>query len=140
MIFFFEFINLNEGKLIIGELPHIYNSKKYNFESLKFFKVEITELKGQYFDIGFENLTFGNTVIFDKFFLGKFKIENGLIKANKNFGIKITDFFFKKYLKNNICKFNNFTIGSINYSSFVCELNFNIKKFEDINFFIYLIK
>ena len=33
-----------------------------------------------------------------------------------------------------MCKYNNFTIGNINYSSFVCELNFNIKKFEDINF------
>ncbi len=134
--FFFEFNNSNEGNLIIGELPHIYNSKKYNFDSLKYFKIEISEFKGQYFDIGFENLTFGNNNIFDKFFIGKLKIENGLIKANKNFGIKITDFFFKKYLKNNICKFNNFTIGNINFSSFICDLNLDIKKFEDINFSI----
>ncbi len=134
--FFFDFINENEGNLIIGNLPHIYNNKKYDVNQFQYMRVQISKLNGQYFDIEFENLTYGNNNISNEQFIGELSIENGLIRASKKFGIEITNIFFKKYLDNNLCKYNNFTIDKINMTSFVCDDKINIKEFEDINFSI----
>ena len=134
--FFFDFINENEGNLIIGNLPHIYNKKKYDIKQFQYMRVQVSKVNGQYFDINFENLTYGNNIISDQPFIGELSIENGLIRASRKFGIEIINIFFKKYLDNNLCKFNNFTIGINKMSSFVCDEKINIKEFEDINFSI----
>ena len=134
--FFFDFINENEGNLIIGNLPHIYNNTKYDSKNFQYMKVQISKLNGQYFDIEFENLTYGNNIISNEQFIGQLSIENGLIRSSKKFGIEITNIFFKKYLDNHLCKYNNFTIDSIKMTSFICDDNINIKEFEDINFSI----
>lgn len=134
--FFFDFINPNEGNLIIGEFPHFYNSKKYILGNLRYIKVEVTKLNGQYFDIGFENITYGNKLVIKQFFIGELSIENGLIKASKIFGEFILEEFFRKYLDNQLCKINEFIIDNSKMTSFVCDENIDIKKFKNINFSI----
>ena len=134
--FFFDFINENEGNLIIGELPHIYNSKKYDSKKYQVMRVHISQSMGQYYDIGFDNLTYGNKVFESNFFIGQISVENGLIQSSKTFGKNITESFFRKYLNINLCEFNNFTIHKSVMTSFVCSKDIDIKNFEDIHFSI----
>ena len=143
--FFIDYINEDDGYLIIGDFPHNYYNnnifnkenykiiKSYIFENDKIFPKISEDLINQSFDFLINNIYFGKENI-ENLIKAELSFEKGLIKCSKNFGKKIKKNFFDYYLNNGICNFNNITTKYSNFISFVCDKRLEIKKFNNIKF------
>ena len=143
--FFIDYINENDGNLIIGDYPHnYYNNTKYKSENFKIIKPYFKEtnkiypkipkdLIQQNFDLLLNNVIYGNNNI-EELIIGKLSIESGLIRSTTFFGKKIKEIFFDKYLKNGMCEINYIKTKYAQFISFVCNEKVDIKKFENIKF------
>jgi hypothetical protein len=125
-IFSFEFLNKNEGEIIIGGLPHFY-SKKYNEKDLKWnqIKLEYPDMSWNIFfnKILFDNEKFnGSTVCYLEY-------ELDLIYAPNEYKNKFLEFNSKN---DNKCKE---IIEQYKYSFFVCDKSINFKNFPKIIFY-----
>ena len=104
-----QFNNLNEGVIIIGNEPHIYNNSYYDENKLKYTKIyrESNLLFSWCFEFnkvksGDEiiNLIFNNK----NFLLGIIRPDiNGIISPWEYY-LNLKNTFFEKYFLNNICK------------------------------------
>jgi hypothetical protein len=145
--FFIDYINEDDGYLIIGDYPYNYYNnnifnkenykiiKSYIFENVKIFPKVSEDLINQSFDFLINNSYFGKENI-ENLTKAELSFEKGLIKCSKNFGKKIKEIFFDFYLNNGICNFNNITTKYANFISFVCDKRLDIKKFNDIKFIL----
>ena len=128
-IYTIKYLNENEGELIIGNYPHEYdnNFKKENFNFIKgnvngyFLSWETEFDKILYDNISIKEI---KTCIFTNDF-GGFIVTQDFQKI-------LNDSFFNKYFNNNQCieqKQNN-----TSYSSYICDINIDIKNFKNIRF------
>ena len=128
-IYTIKYLNENEGEFIIGNYPHEYdnNFKKENFNFIKgnvngyFLSWETEFDKILYDNISIKEI---KTCIFTNDF-GGFIVTQDFQKI-------LNDSFFNKYFNNNQCieqKQNN-----TSYSSYICDINIDIKNFKNIRF------
>lgn len=129
--------NNEEGKIIIGEYPHIYNKNKYNEEQLvnEYAVAEHYELVWglmfnsiYFFDEG-KNKTSINDIKYARFIP-----ELNCIRGTKSYRKAIEEEFFNYYINKNICRYDNNIMNCDANSEFKVEkfptLYFLIKKFN----------
>lgn len=124
---FFQFKNLNEGNIIIGNYP--YEKDHINFQTAK---IKISSLNQKYcFEINF--VKYGNNVIVEKQeFI--FNFENFFIYANSDLKKVMDEKFFNKLLEEKKCeeKIMKFSMSDIVF--YVCDDSININKLDDLKF------
>ena len=135
--FSFYFTSDNEGLLIIGEEPHNYFPNIYDINNLR---------KTNALSDGYDNLSWKTEFAQIYFYSndsknklkeknGYFAIENNYIIGGKYYKILIEEKFFKKYLDNNVCYYEN--ISKEKYSILICDKNsnFDIEAFPTLFFY-----
>ena len=131
-VFSIEFLNDNEGEIIFGSLPHIYNKEEYDENDLKWNNIGI-EFQYMYWNIYFDSIFFDNEKYEGKSYC-YLEYELNVIYAPKEYKKKLDDTFFLDNI--NKCKeyFNIANIEKRNLSFFVCDKELNYKKFPKIIF------
>ena len=123
--------NNEEGKIIIGEYPHIYNKNKYNEEQLRneYAVAEHYELVWglmfnsiYFFDEG-KNKTSINDIKYARFIP-----ELNCIRGTKSYRKAIEEEFFNYYINKSICRYDNNIMN--------CDANseFKVEKFPTLYF------
>jgi len=104
--FSFRYSNTQEdkGELIIGDLPHIYDSKNYDENKLRTAKIikESRNLWSINFDLYISQKN-NNEYHLDIDGIGSFFIEEFFITGSYKYFEYIEKFFFKKYIDGKIC-------------------------------------
>jgi hypothetical protein len=129
--------NNDEGFLIIGEEPHIYNRNKYNEEQLK-----VDYAVGEHFDIVwgimFNSIYFfdddNNKTTINDIKYARFVPEFNLIKGTLKYKAILEEKFFNYYINKSICRFEREPQTS--YSVMSCDANseFKVEKFPTLFF------
>ena len=134
-VFFIQYSNENEGKLIIGNYPHIYNNKLFKKEKLKNTK-EIIDGETR-FHIKFDKIIAGNKTFIHRL-EGYFEMENGLIRGSVIYHSYIRSNFFDEKVKNGYCKIQLFKDNTgWEYEYYVCdEDKIDLKTFPDLKFIL----
>ena len=132
------FNNLNEGKLIIGDEPHIYNNSYYDENKLKYTKL-YKESNKYNWCFEFNKIMSENSLINNNgnVLLGIIRPEINGIVAPWEYYLNLRKEFFDKYLKNNICKEISVFEKNISINDFYNEEKIVYNKIEcfidDIN-------
>ena len=131
IIFYFEYLKDSKGKLYIGTEPHNIQTNKFSNQDYKTKYLDISDNFNWFFK--FNNITFYNISIinyrkikFDANFYGIFPPTN--LKE------EIKEKVFNKLIEDKICSLES--NDKYEYSFFVCEKNFEIKKFQSLNFYL----
>ena len=131
IIFYFEYLKDSKGKLYIGTEPHNIQTNKFSIQDYKTKYLDISDNFNWFFK--FNNITFYNISItnyrkikFDANFYGIFPPTN--LKE------EIKEKVFNKLIEDKICSLES--NDKYEYSFFVCEKNFEIKKFQSLNFYL----
>ena len=131
IIFYFEYLKDSKGKLYIGTEPHNIQTNKFSNQDYKTKYLDLSANFNWFFN--FNNITFYNISItnyrkikFDANFYGIFPPTN--IKE------EIKEKVFNKLIEDKICSLES--NDKFEYSFFVCEKNFEIKKFQSLNFYL----
>ncbi len=128
--FILIFDNNNEGKLIIGAYPHLYDNKHFKKENLKLIKVEVYK-NNPIWATKFDNVYFGDNLINEHVDNFIFKIEHSAIISSHSFFEECSKYFFKEYIDNNKC----FVDKNDSSSYFLyCDDDIDITKFPTIKF------
>ncbi len=116
-----NYLNNEEGELIIGGYPHEYD-KKYDISKFKNTKAE-TRGAQVYWDLRFQYFL-SNKQNF-RYFNGQFDIAFGFIQAN---------FIYKDYIINEFFQFKKSCMNYNNskYDYFICDSNENISDFPSL--------
>jgi hypothetical protein len=134
--------NETSGKIIIGDLPHVFNKKYYSINDFNYGSAEIRAGNDIEWDVKFSEINYGD-VYTDVNLVGELDVEFGLLLAPNPFKIHIENNFFRKYLISRICVKKS---GSYYYDSFyyyACKKpdpkeryteQFNISEFKNITF------
>ena len=138
-IFTVNFTNFNEGRLIIGDLPEIYDEKHYESDDKIVLRAETT-LFDVIFQIIINTIMFNNEII-DENIYTEFKIESNYIEVDYNFGLNIYNNFFKDLIENkNLCHidviYDNDNLFKYNYIYCNEDSLIFIKNFPKINFIL----
>lgn len=123
-----DYKNDNEGELIIGVYPHIYNPNKFNKNNFYYTKAGSIG-KNVDWILNFDVLKYGNKTITTNYIKGFTQIEYGLIQAPKDMKNKFEQLFF-----NGKCtpRFNIFKSITIIH----CNENINISEFKNVSFIL----
>ena len=125
-IFSFEFLNENSGEIIIGELPHNYNSSFYNEKDLKWNNIYLENYKN--WNIFFTKIYFDNEK-YEGSTICYLEYELNMIYAPIEYKNKLMETFIKD--NKNKCK----EIINLNKHYFyVCDIDVSFKKFPKILF------
>ena len=135
--FSFNYTNGKEdsGELIIGDLPHIYDSKNYlenNLRSAKVIKAPTIDW-GVIFDVYLSSTNkTKNEFILSVEEKGFFYIEEFFITGSQKYFTYIEQNFFKKYLDQNICTktSHNKAYYLESFFYFICEIEDENKRKE----------
>ena len=135
-IFNYEYKDKNndEGMLIIGVMPHVYNPKKYHEEQLKI-DYAVAEHFNLIWGVQFNSIYFfdeeNNKITMNDIKYGHFTPEIYCIKGTSTYKKLIIEKFFNYYMTKNICRFDK-----ISYEIMNCDINseFDIKKFPSLFF------
>ena len=137
-----EYIMKNyEGLLILGNTPHEYDSNQFNESDL--LNVHASKIYLELcWDLVFKDIFFlqknGSIFHLNQTLQTELDISLNYVLAPVSIFQNITEYFFRDYLNNNICKFNKFTYDYNDYTFISCnKKNFNkddIKKFPTIYF------
>jgi len=130
-VFSYEFDpeNDEEGKIIIGEYPHIYNKDKYNEEQLRN-DYAVAEHYELVWGVMFNSIYFfdedKNKTLINDIKYARFIPELNCIRATKSYRIAIEEEFFNYYINKSICRYEN---GIMN-----CDANseFKVEKFPSL--------
>ena len=121
-----------QGYLIIGDYPHIYDSKKYEEINIR---TTLNNLAEKNWNLEFKNITI-NDIPLTHYMNGIISFNKGYIIGTEEYKSKISYLFFNKYIENNICFDDNPNSG---YYSYYCKSDkFNktdIDKFPSLNFY-----
>ena len=127
-IFSFKFNNDLEGEIIIGDYPHIYNSK-YDEENLYKIKVE-TGIKQENWVMKFDSITFGNKKIL--YSTATIFFDSNVIFAPNNIDTDMESLFFEN--QKNKCEKTFDEDRNLTYYS--CDKSVNINKFPSLKFYM----
>ena len=143
-----KYIFDSEGYIIIGEYPHIYDSKNYFKEQLIEFNFETSN--GKYYDILANKIFISWNDYTDKnenkkvkkiFFQNVISFYHNLnvIIASEEYMNLVRDIFFDKYIKNNICSSNIVPMLGRVYLIYNCNKvkELDLEKFPILNFNFY---
>lgn len=132
-IFFIEYINDNNGFIYFGELPHIYDNKTYDE---KYYVKTPNEYFGRW-KLNFDKIIVNEKQIsLDDKISGKFDFKIKGIIGDVYFKFNLNDNFFMKYIKDNICFSESYSLDNKNnITIYKCKQNLNIKSFPKISFY-----
>ena len=138
----FKYKDNNEGDLIIGEYPHIYDNKNYDKNSLMTAYIIPNyginnEIKIKMDKIYIRNEHINSDIYFENNIL-LLNYGLGIILSSEEYFNKILEIFFNKYIYLNICKINIEKRGlNNNYHIILCEKNkeFKINEFPSLYLF-----
>ena len=127
--FYFNYEDELKGKLYIGVKPHDSENKKFSDEDYKILKIMLDDMSFTWI-LNFDSINFDDIQIdrlkvkFDANFLGIFPPENlkDLIKEK----------YFDEFINKKICSLEK--NDGYDFSFFVCDKSFDIKKIKPINF------
>ena len=143
--FLIKYTNLleDQGEIIIGDLPHIYDSNKYKENNLRSAKINKDDILIKWridFDIYIspKNKKDFALEIDD---ISIFYIEEFFITGSYKYFTYIEEKFFKKYIDKKICKknINNKPYDAKNYFYFICYIDNENQRKELFNEFPNLI-
>ena len=126
-----QFNDLNNGLLIIGDEPHMYNDTFYDGNKLKYTKIynDRNLLSNWCFELN--KIKIGNNSINlninnkNNVLLNVIRPELGGLIAPWEYYVSLKNIFFEKYLENNICKEISFLEKNISNNNF-----YNAEKIE----------
>ena len=135
--FTINYTSFNEGELIIGEYPHVYDSQNYDYSD--FHMIKCAPNRNYNFDFYLDLIEYGNVKLINQdnyYILASLKIENSLIKPSYIFINEIERTFFEGYVDNDICQKiciykNQEKCSSYSY---VCNAKVNFYFFNNISF------
>lgn len=107
----------DEGELIIGALPHLYDSS-YEADNL----LTANTMNAQYFlewGLIFNNITYNGTDLGKNVREAVFRVESGVIWGNMEYFYIIHEQFFKKYIDLKLCN----QVKTTNYYYYHCDKN-----------------
>ena len=135
-VFAFNYTSFNEGELILGEYPHVYDKHNYKLNDLCMIKCAPD--RNYSFDFYLDMVKYGNVKLINEenyFILASLKIENSFIKPSYFFMNEIERTFFEGNLDRNICQRINITNENNSTSySYVCNANVSFAFFKNISF------
>ena len=136
-VFTINYTSFTEGNLIIGEYPHIYDSKNYDFGD--FCMIKCAPNRNYSFDFYLDMIEYGNVKLINEdnyYILASLKIENSLIRPSYIFINEIERTFFEGYVDNEICQkiYININQEKCSSYSYVCKGNVNFYFFKNITF------
>ena len=114
-----KFNNLNEGLIIIGDLPHIYDRKNYQENKLEFTNTHSIKNK-LYWGINIPSIKFNKLTINDNM-IGKIEPKILEIFGSYEYITSIEKLFFQNYFDKQICMRIWDIIEGIDVFRFVCE-------------------
>ena len=130
-----QFNNLNNGILIIGSEPHIYNNSFYDENKLKYTKIyKENNIFSWCFE--FNKIISGNEIIninYKKILLGIIRPEIKGIIAPLEYYTIIKNNYFEKYLDLNICKEISFFEKNISNNDIYDEKKIEYYRIECLN-------
>jgi hypothetical protein len=124
------FDNNNDGKLIIGTYPHLYDNKHFKKENLRLIKVEVYK-NNPLWVTKFDNVYFGDKLIKEHVDDFIFKIEHSAIISSHSFFDECSKYFFKEYLDSYKCFIDKNESG---YYFYYCDDDIDITKFPTLKF------
>ena len=127
--FTFNFINDDEGELILGK-DYYYDDNIYLFRKNEMFSSKDPKIWG----IIFDNVTFDNEVIQKCPFKAQFKIEMGVILTNQFMKESFKKKFFQQYFDKGLCIENVTDDRFTTY--FMCDENIDIINFPELKFYM----
>ena len=130
-VFTLEYINKEEGNLIIGNYPHKFNNKSYKKEDFIFTNIGTFDSVCQW-NIFFDKIISNNSTIDSKITIDLY-YEFSFIIGNEKFRKTVYQNFFEKYLNNKTCILNSVSKDSF-YTYTECNNDINIKEFPDLIF------
>ena len=122
--FFLNYFDDDNGELIIGTYPHIYD-KKYNEKNFIFQNIGIYK-NDLYWLVNINDIKYGNSTLNSNNYKCLINIEFGLISAPGS----MRSYFLDYYLNKNDCHPNVYN----NYIFYFCPEN-NIQNFKDLYFY-----
>lgn len=127
-IFTLKFTKENEGEIIIGDFPHIYDSK-YNEEYFISSRIDSSSLNPSW-EMKFDKILFGKTNII--YLKTSIDFDLGVIYAPEYLKSYILKDFFNDKLKDKTCQeiYNEF----YNLTYYSCDKKVNIKKLPSLFF------
>lgn len=127
-IFTLKFTKENEGEIIIGDFPHIYDNK-YNEEYFISSRIESSSLFPSW-ELKFNKIFFGKTNII--YLKASLDFDLGVIYAPEYLQYYVLKEFFDDKLKDNSCQeiYNAF----YNLTYYSCDKKVNIKQFPSLTF------
>ena len=114
-----KFSNLNEGLIIIGDLPHIYDSKNYQKNKLEFTNTHSIKNK-LYWGINIPSIKINRLTISDNM-IGKIEPKILEIFGSYEYITYIEKIYFQNYYDKQICRRIWDIIEGIDVFRFVCE-------------------
>ena len=132
-VFSYEYDNENEeeGKMIIGEYPHIYNKGKYNEEQLRS-DYAVAEHYEIVWGLMFNSIYFFNEnktkTSSNDIKYARFIPELNCIRGTKSYKKQIEDEFFGYYINKSICRYDN------NIMNCDADSEFKVEKFPTLYF------
>ena len=136
----FDYLNENEGMLIIGKYPHECNPEKYKENDYKsFYSYQPRTMYLTNFVMNFDEIY--SYINREKFFLHKTTkaniiLNSGLIVGTSEYMQFIYNNYFNEYINNNICEISSYNSNNKNYFVFFCNdnQNFTFDTFPTLNF------
>ncbi len=124
-IFSIQFINEDEGEIIIGELLH--EVKKKDFKNYNFAYTYIDNQLLQYeWGTKFENISIGNYSVYSYYYIVIFNLNLKGIIAENQFLFRMGNIFFKELILVKKCKKDIISLGKDEYYFFHCDKNIKI--------------
>lgn len=120
----------NNGYLVIGEYPHIFNNKVYKEKYLKRINLNHFGLETEKWNIFFHGIMYGNENL-NQYKKAMIAPEYGVIFGTSYFKNLIIDEFFNEYIKKNKCQEKEY---EEEFDYFVCDEDISLEKFKDIQF------
>ena len=131
--FFILYNNDNEdGKIIIGEYPHIYDSYKYkSYQFKKIYGLDLTSYYNWYLKFNCVYLEIKNSKIILNNFDSIIDNSLGIIFSPEDFINNIYDYFFKEKISKGLCTEKMY---DENIKYFICKAFKDIKSFPTLYF------
>ena len=130
---FENYENLN-GKIIIGELPHLYDKKNFFEEQLTYDSINLDDSQLNMYQLKFNKIYVGlnekEKTILDynkEDIIVKFEISSGLITGSEIYREYIEKNFFNKTEIENICEKTSDSGSLLSYDIFICDNNIKSK-------------
>ena len=133
-IFTIKYTNNNSGNVIVGDLPHNYNSN-YNKENYRDTYADFSEndytwkLKLDKIYIGDENSD--DKIDVDQYAYGYFRIEKNLMEATEKYRQALLKSFMTELINKELC----FELTSDIYYSYYCKKEADISKMKNLYFY-----